>query len=91
MALGNDEKRKRQDLIEEQERRAGLEQAAQVEAASSAGLLDPRALVVDPCTSQAAGLELEAPDRQPRELNTEELRVEENLMRARSYDAPMCV
>ena len=63
--------------------------AAQVEAASSAGLLDPRALAVDPCTSQAAGLELEAPDRQLLELNTEELRVEENLMRAQAYDASM--
>ena len=37
----------------------------------------------------AAGLELEAPDRQPLELNAEELCVEENLMRARSYDASM--
>ena len=66
--------------------------AAQADAASSAGLSDPRTLAVttgSPGTSSAAGLELEALDRQPLSMNTEELRVEENLMRARSYDASM--
>ena len=39
---------------------------------------------LDAAQVQAAGLELDATDRQPQEMGTEEVRVEENLDRARS-------
>tara|TARA_B110001452_G_scaffold106040_1_gene87876 strand:+ start:19 stop:894 length:876 start_codon:yes stop_codon:yes gene_type:complete len=64
--------------------------AAQAEAASSAGLSDPRPQEVEPPASQAAGLELpDSPKEKLPEMGTEELRVEEKMMRARAYESSM--